>query len=138
MTEYSWWKAPNDYDQDRAIKEHRARLDQVDQSSLGLAESIGKLFQLDQAQGRDLQRIESRIQALTDLLVEAGVVNAEQLEERIRASKQEVQAVRQTAEQSPSVTCASCKMEVPVDGTFFSEMGEVCERCYRGGAGQLL
>ena len=68
------------------------------------------------------------------------MVDAEQLEERIRASRQEAESTRQAAQATQTgqtVNCASCKQDVPVDGTFFSEMGEVCERCYRG-VGQLL
>jgi hypothetical protein len=143
MKESTWWKTPNIHEHEDALKAHRNRLDLVDQSSLGLAESIGKLFQLDQAQSRDLQRIESRIQVLADLLIEAGVIDAAQLQERMKASKAQAESTRQAAEVkvvdgSASTICAACKMTVPVEGTFFSEMGEVCERCYRGGAGQLV
>ena len=30
-----------------------------------------------------------------------------------------------------TVRCASCREEVRADGTFYSEMGEICEVCYR-------
>ena len=129
MARFNWWLGSTHLDHQVAINEQDSRLEQMDEAQGGVAEAVGKLFQLDRAQGRELARIEARIQVLSELLVEAGVIDGEQLQKRLAVALAAQAQTRAAAE--ATVRCASCREEVRADGTFYSEMGEICEVCYR-------
>ncbi len=128
MAKVGWWDG--DWARTTAINDQSHMLDALDQSSLGMAESVQKLFQLDRRQGRDIARLEAKVEVLLELLVEAGTPR----EEIARRLEAKFPAQEKKTEESGSsalmVTCASCQQEVPANGTFFTETGEVCDACY--------
>ena len=130
MAKVRWWDG--DWAHRTAINDQSDMLDALDQSSLGMAESVQKLFQLDRRQGRDIARLEAKVEVLLELLVEAGTPREEiarRLEARFPAQEKKTE---ESSSSAAMVTCASCQQEVPANGTFFTETGEVCDSCYSG------
>ena len=104
------------------------RLDWSEDADNGLAENMGKLFELDRAQDREITNLRLMVEELMGELIRTGVVSEAELQARV--SRRLMAEQKQTA--APSIRCASCGESTLQSETYFSSLGEVCAACFSG------
>jgi formylmethanofuran dehydrogenase subunit E len=127
MSMIPWWREPNRHDFNRIAD----NIDLEGEVTGALSVQVRKLYQLDQAQERDIDRLETIIKVLSQLLIEAGVLDPQQISQRVGAALA-VQARQEVQERTnPQLRCARCQETVAQKDTYMTGLGAVCDSCYR-------
>lgn len=137
MEKLKWWQGGGHA---WKINEAAAELQALDGVTDALAQQIGRLFQLDQDQSKEIDRVHVVIQVLIQQLVQAGALDETDLSVRIEAALDQLenpdppatdQAVQgHQAAPMRTVQCSVCQKDVPEHQTLFTEMGQACPTCY--------
>ena len=150
---WSWFFDPVDANTRRAINDVAADIaNSRATSNLHLASQMKKLYTLDRAQERELERMRAVIQILTEQVVELGA-DRDAIEVRIQGAMERLEQDAQpkpqpsktggspyrgalpsaTAIAEPTGTCTRCDREVLLRRTEFLSSGTVCDRCIYSG-----
>ena len=97
-----FWDLSSPTDMD--FKRLSDRLDWSEDADNGLAENMGKLFELDRAQDREITNLRLMVEELMGELIRTGVVSEAELQARV--SRRLMAEQKQTA--APSIRCAAC------------------------------
>lgn len=147
---WTWFFDPVDRNTRRAINAAASDIANVQGSSnWQFARQIKKLFSLDRAQERELERMRAMVQVLTEQIIELGADRG-QVEVRIQAALERLEQdvapapqpqstggspyrgalpVAVADEPEPEGTCARCGQTVLLRRTEFTDDGTVCDRC---------
>ena len=133
MAKLGWFSS--DWAERSAINDAHETLEYMAEADMGMAEQIGKLFKLDRKQGQQIVELKAMLLAVTNLLVESGVVPEENVVAAIKGALDEVTpkpAKKGEAKRVRMTRCASCGKDVPANSTNYTETGEVCDACFSG------
>jgi hypothetical protein len=95
------WFFNNEWAQRNAINEAASEIDALRSARSGDAGTFARLFALDRAQAQDITAIKTTLEVLSNLLIEAGIVDEKALRYRIEAAYAEL-AASQPPQASPS------------------------------------
>ena len=153
----SWWHtAFGDvgWREREAINQAANELDILRHAEIANADQLQRLFQLDRAQGEEIERLRLTVRILTELLLEAGAVDPQKLQERMQAALQAHEEAKRPKQVPPPpkdhtgqpkpknymssaqpqperiVRCAQCSDEMPQSDSNFTEWGLICDDCY--------
>lgn len=98
---------------------------------INTSRQVQKLFALDRAQSRQLQRMAATIDVLTELLIETGGIDKGELSSRVLSRVKQIEAAEtEETRKGPTAQCSRCSTSVPASRTQITELGTVCDRCY--------
>lgn len=133
MPKLGWFST--EWSERSAINDAHETLEYMAEADMGIAEQIGKLFELDRKQGQQIAELKAMLLAVSGLLVETGVVAEEKLVEKITSTLDELKPKPEKKGEPKPVRmtrCASCGKDVPANSTNYTETGEVCDACFSG------
>jgi hypothetical protein len=147
MDKLKWWHG--EWFERQRINEAAAELSTLDTITDSLSQQVGRLFELDRDQGREIARLQAAVGVLMELLIQNNLVQEGDLRAKLDSAfaALEPQHTAQpghpyrgdaTPDQAPperKVACRHCGKEVPIRSTFVTAAGEVCDQCYYANLG---
>ena len=119
--------SPEKFIEDASFALHINGLEAIEQDK-----KLVKLFALDRGQADEIARLRVVVGVLSQLLVDANVIDAEVLSSTVSVALAELEAAKRPAEDSSRavVKCIGCKEECFACNTQITEDGVVCDECY--------
>ncbi|MBW2453261.1 MAG: hypothetical protein JRI68_02070 [Deltaproteobacteria bacterium] len=131
MSMIPWWREPTRHDFNRMAASMATSLGLEGEVTDSLSVQVNKLYQLDRAQEGDIERLETIIKVLAQLLLEAGVLDQQQLSQRVAAALAEQARKEMQERTNPELHCARCQEVVAQKDTYMTGLGAVCNDCYQ-------
>ena len=133
MKETSWWDlvfGDVGWVERQRLNEASSELGDLRNSSQLRSSQIEKLFELDKAQGREIERLRLTVRVLTELLVDTMGLDEKILHYRMEAAVDEAQrAHEEKSARGKVVRCSTCSQKAPFAEMEFIGFGLVCEAC---------
>ncbi len=152
----SWWhSAFGDvgWKEREAINRAAVELDILKHADVANSGQLTRLFELDRAQGEEIERLRLMVRVLTELLVESNAVDGEKLKTKMQAAllaheeakkPKEVEAppadftgqpktgnfMSKAVKKDPVVRCSQCSEEMVKSDSNLTEWGLICDDCY--------
>ncbi len=156
VEQISWWhSAFGDvgWKEREAINRAAVELDNLRHAAAASSGQLARLFELDRAQGEEIERLRLMVRVLTELMVESKAVDGDQLNAKMQAALQaqeeakrpkEIEAppadysgqpktrnfMSKTIKKDPVVRCGQCSEELVKSDSNLTEWGLICDGCY--------
>jgi len=130
---YRPWDPANRFQLDALRSDVDQRNEFADAAGQGVAEQVGRLLRICEAQRQEIGQLRLGQQLLMQMLTERGVIDFAELQTRYRATEQAAQPSPEPAQTPPgqaTVQCASCGNQVDRRNTYVTGRGTVCDACH--------
>jgi hypothetical protein len=130
-----WLSNTTDRGQYDALNEQSDAIDSVNELQRYTGERVRKLYELDQEQGRELDRLRATINVLVQMLAASGALDEKAFGYRMEAAlaelEPEVPAGPVISQADPAMTCNGCNGEFPMSTFTVMPNGNFCQKCAR-------